>query len=82
MTFFKILVANIPLFREKLTINYLQKLLQPVLESGIWVEGSVFSLDEEVYLNLKLLLTNGNEYVIEYEPALVSSKSLTKYIGN
>ena len=36
--------------------------------------------------NLNLLLINCNEYcneyVIEYEPALVSSKSLTKYMMN
>ena len=32
--------------------------------------------------NLNLLLINCNEYVIKYEPALVSSKSLTKYVRN
>ena len=32
--------------------------------------------------NLNLLLINCNEYVIKHEPALVSSKSLTKYVRN
>ena len=50
-------------------------------QSGIGVDGSVFNFDGVVYLNLKLLLVNGGEYVIEYEPVLVSSKVSTNIFG-
>ena len=72
-----ILVANTQLFLEKFTINYLQNPLQSVLEFGMSRRFGIILIE-----NLNLLLINCNEYVIKYEPALVSSKSLTKYVRN
>ena len=47
--------------------------LQPVLNSGIGVDSHKFLIDGIVYLNLKLVQTNGSTFAIEYEPVLVSS---------
>ena len=43
-------------------------------QSGIEVDGFAFSFDGVVHLNLKLILINGNEYVVEYKVVLLSSK--------
>ena len=55
--------------------------LHGVTQCGIGIEGSKFTFDSVVYLNLGLQVEEGNTYNLEYEPVFVSSQISTNICG-
>ena len=55
--------------------------LQTINKSGTAVDGSLFKFDGIAYLNLIFPTEEGNQYTLEYEPVLVSSKVTCNIFG-